>query len=40
MDVIVDERTLRDIYLKPFEACVKDAGAGIIMESYNIVNGI
>lgn len=40
VDIIVDERTLRDIYLAPFETCVKIAKTGAIMESYNLVNGV
>ena len=39
VDVIADERTMREIYLKPFEAAVKEAGAMCIMPAYNKVNG-
>jgi beta-glucosidase len=35
----VDERTLREVYLLPFEACVKQAKAWSIMPSYNRING-
>ena len=36
----IDERTLREIYLPAFEAAVKEAHVGAIMDSYNLVNGI
>ena len=39
-DAIIDERTMREIYLPAFEAAVKDAHVGAIMNSYNLVNGI
>jgi beta-glucosidase len=39
IDVQVDERTLREIYLPPFEAAVKEAGVRSVMGSYNFVNG-
>jgi beta-glucosidase len=35
----VDDRTLREIYLVPFERCVKDAKAWSIMTAYNKLNG-
>jgi beta-glucosidase len=35
----MDERTLREIYLPHFKACV-DAGAAAIMSSYNRVRGV
>jgi beta-glucosidase len=38
-DSIIDERTMREIYLPTFEAAVKEARAGAIMDSYNLVNG-
>jgi beta-glucosidase len=38
-DAIVDERTMREIYLPVFEAAVKEANVGAIMDSYNLVNG-
>jgi beta-glucosidase len=36
----VDERTLREIYLPAFEAAVKAAHVGAIMDAYNLVNGV
>ena len=38
-DSIIDERTLREIYLPVFEAAVKEAHVGAIMDSYNLTNG-
>lgn len=38
-DSIIDERTLREIYLPTFEAAVKQAHVGAIMDSYNFING-
>jgi beta-glucosidase len=35
---IVDERTLREIYLPAFEAAVTEARVGAVMSSYNLVN--
>jgi beta-glucosidase len=38
-DSVIDERTLREIYMPAFEAAVKEAKVGAIMDSYNITNG-
>ncbi len=39
-DSVVDERTLREIYLTGFEVAIKEGKAKAIMSSYNKVNGI
>jgi beta-glucosidase len=39
VDSIIDERTMREIYLPAFEAAVKRAHVGAIMDSYNLANG-
>jgi beta-glucosidase len=39
-DSVIDERTMREIYLPAFEAAVKEAHVGAIMNSYNKVNGV
>ncbi len=36
---VVDERTLRELYLPAFEAAVKEAKVGAVMDSYNLLNG-
>ena len=38
-DSVVDERTMREIYLTAFEIAVKEGGTKSIMTSYNRVNG-
>ena len=35
----VDERTLRELYLVPFEAAMNEAGAWATMSAYNLLNG-
>src|SRR4051794_18797427 len=39
VDNVVDERTLRELYLAPFEAVVTDADPWLVMAAYNGVNG-
>jgi len=39
-DARIAEGVLRELYLLPFEACVREAGALLIMAAYNKVNGI
>jgi beta-glucosidase len=36
---IIDQRTLREIYLPIYEAAVKQAHVGAFMDSYNLING-
>jgi beta-glucosidase len=38
-DSVVSERALREIYLPAFEAAVRRAHVGSIMDSYNLLNG-
>ena len=38
IDVRMDERTLREVYLPHFKRCI-DAGAGAVMSAYNRLNG-
>jgi beta-glucosidase len=39
VQILVDERTLREIYLPPFEAAVKVGHVATVMGAYNAVNG-
>jgi len=38
-DARITETVLRELYLPPFEACVGEAGAFLVMAAYNSVNG-
>ncbi|MEJ2109048.1 MAG: glycoside hydrolase family 3 C-terminal domain-containing protein [Acidobacteriota bacterium] len=39
-DAVIEERTLREIYMPAFEAAVKEAHVGAVMTSYNRTNGV
>lgn len=39
MDAVIDERTLREIYLTGFEIAIKEGKSMAIMSSYNQING-
>lgn len=39
-DSVIDDRTVREIYLPAFEAAVKEAHVGAVMTSYNLTNGV
>lgn len=40
VDTIAEERTVREMYLKPFEMIVREAEPQVIMTSFNKINGI
>lgn len=40
VDSVVDEKTLREVYLLPFEMAAREAKAWAVMASYNRINGV
>ncbi|MDE6184511.1 MAG: glycoside hydrolase family 3 C-terminal domain-containing protein, partial [Lachnospiraceae bacterium] len=40
VDSIISERAVRELYLKPFEMLVKEAGIACLMTSFNKINGV
>lgn len=40
VDSIIGERAARELYLKPFEMLVKEAGIACLMTSFNKINGV
>src|SRR6516225_5220260 len=39
-DARIAEHVLRELYLIPFEACVREADLDLVMTGYNMVNGV
>lgn len=39
VDAVIDERTMRELYLPPFEALIQQAGVASMMGSFNRLNG-
>lgn len=39
VDTVIEERPLREIYLKPFEIAIREANPWAVMSSYNLING-
>lgn len=39
VDALIGEQSLREVYTRPFEMVVQDAGVGCVLAAYNLVNG-
>ncbi|KAG7660886.1 BGL2 [[Candida] subhashii] len=40
VNVVISERALREIYLKPFQIAIRDSCPGAVMAAYNKINGV
>ncbi|KAB8304181.1 hypothetical protein EYC80_003600 [Monilinia laxa] len=40
IDSVVQERHLRELYLRPFEMAIREANPWAVMSSYNLINGV
>lgn len=38
-DMVIDEQTMHELYLRPFERCIREADALAVMTTYSRVNG-